>query len=57
MGHMAEDVLVMASESSGREGTWSVDALRCMEGFDGVCCCRARLKAAGIDTVRCLVGR
>ena len=54
---MAEDVLVMASESSGREGTWSVDALRCMEGFDGVCCCRARLKAAGIDTVRCLVGR
>ena len=32
MGHLGEDVLVMASESSGREGTWSVDALRCMEG-------------------------
>ena len=30
---MGEDVLVMASESIGREGTWSVDALRCMEGL------------------------
>ena len=36
MGHMGEDVLVMASESTGREGTWSVDALRCMEGLGGV---------------------
>ena len=33
---MAEDVLGMTSESSGREGTWSVDALRCMEGLGGV---------------------
>ena len=33
---MSEDVLGMASESSSREGTLSVDALRCMEGLGGV---------------------
>ena len=57
MGHMGEDVLGTTSESSGREGTWIVDALRCMEGLGGVLLQRARLKAAGIDTVRCLEWR
>ena len=33
---MGEDVLGTTSESSGREGTLSVDALRCMEGLGGV---------------------
>ena len=33
LGHMGEDVLGTTSESSGREGTLSVDALRCMEGL------------------------
>ena len=33
---MAEDVLGTTSESSGREGTLIVDALRCMEGHGGV---------------------
>ena len=36
MGHMSEDVPGMASESSGREGTLSLYALRCMEGLGGV---------------------
>ena len=36
LGHLGEDVLGTTSESSGREGTWSVDALRCMEGLGGV---------------------
>ena len=51
---MSEDVLGTTSESSGREGTLIVDALRCMEGHGGVLLQRARLKAAGIDTARCL---
>ena len=33
---MSEDVPGMASESSGREGTLSLYALRCMEGLGGV---------------------
>jgi len=33
---MTEDVPGMASESSGREGTLSLYALRCMEGLGGV---------------------
>ena len=57
MGHMGEDVLGTTSESSGREGTLSVDALRCMEGLGWVLLQRARLKAAGIDTARCLEWR
>ena len=36
MGHMGEDVLGTTSESTGREGTLIVDALRCMEGLGGV---------------------
>ena len=36
LGHMGEDVLGTTSESSGREGTLIVDALRCMEGHGGV---------------------
>ena len=52
---MSEDVPGMASESSGREGTLSFDALWCMEGLGGELLQRARLKASGIDTGRCLV--
>ena len=33
---MGEDVLGTTSESSGREGTLSVDALRCIQGRGGV---------------------
>ena len=36
LGHTGEDVLGTTSESSGREGTLSVDALRCMEGLGGL---------------------
>ena len=51
---MAEGLLGMMSESSGREGTLRLMYYGARRGLVE-CCCQARLKAAAINTVRCLV--